>query len=270
MPAHLEYHRAMRYWTPVLAFFVVLLFTLSAAAQANGVPPSVTSFGFGGHPGFNGVPPSVTSYGFGGQPGFHGVPPSVTSIGPKGVGPVHAHPPIAGEPHHHHRDYVYPTYVPYYVPYYPMDAYDGSVADQPPADAPDDPAQYQGGPTIFDRRGAGVPAANDYQAARPKIAVPKPPAADVTDEDQTLATRAPDPASLAAPSIAVQPKTILIFKDGHKQEIGNYAIVGANLFDLAPGHRMKIALSDLDLAATQKANDDEGNDFQLPQDPGGN
>ncbi len=33
---------------------------------------------------------------------------------------------------------------------------------------------------------------------------------------------------------------------------------------------MKIALSDLDLAATQKANDDEGNDFQLPQDPGGN
>jgi hypothetical protein len=270
MPAHLEYHRAMRYWTPVLAFFVVLLFTLFAAAQANGVPPSVTSFGFGGHPGFNGVPPSVTSYGFGGQPGFHGVAPSVTSIGPKGVGPVHAHPPIAGEPHHHHRDYVYPTYVPYYVPYYPMDAYDGSVADQPAADAPEDPAQYQGGPTIFDRRGAGVPAANDYQAARPKIAVPKPPAADVTDEDQTLATRAPDPAPPAAPSIAVQPKTILIFKDGHKQEIGNYAIVGANLFDLAPGHRMKIALSDLDLAATQKANDDEGNDFQLPQDPGGN
>jgi|SRR5579864_3842986 hypothetical protein len=252
MPDHLEYHRAMRYWTPVLAFFVVLLFTLSAAAQANGVPPSVTSFGFGG------------------QPGFHGVPPSVTSIGPNGLSPVHGpHPPFTGQPHHHHRDYVYPTYVPYYIPYYPMDAYDGPVSD-PAADAPEDPAQYQGGPTIFDRRGPGVPASNDYQAAKPKIAVPKPPAADTTDEDQTLATRAPAPAPPSEPSISVQPKTILIFKDGHKQEIGNYAIVGANLFDLTPGHRMKIALSDLDLAATQKANDDEGNDFQLPQDPGGN
>lgn len=275
MPAHLEYDRAMRYWTPVLAFSVVLLFALSAAAQANGVPPSVTSFGFGGHPGPNGVPPSVTSFGFGGRPGFHGVAPSVTSVQPNGAGHAHGpHPPIAGEPHHHHRDYIYPYYVPYYIPYYPADAYDGPVTDQSAADAPDDPAQYQGGPTIFDRRGPGVSARNDYQAAKQKPAVPRPPAADVadgvTDEDQTLASRAPVPAAPSEPSIAVQPKTVLIFKDGHKQEIGNYAIVGANLFDLTPGHRLKIALSDLDLAATQKANDDEGNDFQLPQNPGGN
>ena len=46
-----------------------------------GVPASVTSFGFGGHPGVHGVPASVTSIGFGGHPGFHGVPASVTSLG---------------------------------------------------------------------------------------------------------------------------------------------------------------------------------------------
>jgi hypothetical protein len=253
MFARLEYHRAMRYWTLVLAFCFVVLVTLSASAQANGVPPSVTSFGFGGHPGFNGVPPSVTS------------------IGPRGLGPAHGpRPPLAVQtPHHHHRDYIYPYYVPYYIPYYPADNYDGS-ADQALTDAPEDPEQYQGGPTIFDRRGAGVPAPNDYQAAKPKIAVPKPPAPVPADDDQTLATKVPEPVSPAAPAIAVQPATILIFKDGHRQEVGNYAIVGPNLFDLTPGHRMKIALSDLDLAATQKANDDEGNDFQLPQNPEGN
>jgi hypothetical protein len=46
--------------------------------------------------------------------------------------------------------------------------------------------------------------------------------------------------------------------------------VGTNLFDLTPGHRQKIALSDLDLPATQKANDDQGNDFKLPGLPDGN
>jgi hypothetical protein len=62
---------------------------------------------------------------------------------------------------------------------------------------------------------------------------------------------------------------VLIFKDGHKQQISNYAIVGANLFDLSNGRRQKIALSDLDVAATQKANEDQGVDFKLPGIPTG-
>src|ERR1700741_2076566 len=61
MPLYLEYHPRMRYWMPVLAVLLISFFALAASAQANGVPPSVTSFGFGGHPGFNGVLPSVTS-----------------------------------------------------------------------------------------------------------------------------------------------------------------------------------------------------------------
>ena len=63
MPLHLEYHPRMRYWMPVLAVLLISFFTLFASAQVNGVPPSVTSFGFGGHPGFNGPPASVTSLG---------------------------------------------------------------------------------------------------------------------------------------------------------------------------------------------------------------
>jgi hypothetical protein len=55
-----------------------------------------------------------------------------------------------------------------------------------------------------------------------------------------------------------------VFKDGHLQEVQNYAIVGDMLYDVSAGHHSKIALADLDLNATTKENDDRGIDFQLP------
>jgi hypothetical protein len=58
--------------------------------------------------------------------------------------------------------------------------------------------------------------------------------------------------------------TVLVFKDGHKLEVENYAIVGLSIFDLTQGHRHKIALADLDIPATLKANDERGVTFQLP------
>ena len=58
---------------------------------------------------------------------------------------------------------------------------------------------------------------------------------------------------------------VLILRDGTRVELGNYAIVGQNIFDLgsAPHHK-KIPLAGVDLAATQKANDALGLDFKLP------
>lgn len=256
MRAHLEYHRPMRYGMPVLALLLAAFFALSVQAQVNGAPPSVTSFGFGGHPGFNGPPPSVTSLGPQGVTRTHG-----------GIHQAPHQPGFRPEPGPHHRQQQVYAY-PYYVPYYPMvDAYNGPVADQALADPPDDPDDDQGGPTIFDRRGPGTRAANDYPGESRKAALPKPPApapAQQEDLGATIATKVPDPPE------ANQPSTILIFKDGHKQEIGNYAIVGSNLYDLTPGRRLKVALADLDLAATQKANDDQGIDFKLPELPNGN
>jgi len=151
--------------------------------------------------------------------------------------PAHANPPHSGTTHHraHPDDYapgfVYAVPVPYAV--------DPDVADQ------DDPnsgydSNDQGGPTVFDRRGSG---------ARSYV----PPVEDLS------ASRAADP----DPETAQQP-TLLVFKDGHTLQVGNYAIVGATLFDLTPGHARKVALADLDLDATQKQNDARGNVFQLP------
>ena len=66
-----------------------------------------------------------------------------------------------------------------------------------------------------------------------------------------------------AEAAAIIPPTVLVFRDQHKQEVQNYAIVGQTLWAFAPQHQ-KIPLSDLDVAATTKANDDRGVTFRVP------
>jgi hypothetical protein len=66
--------------------------------------------------------------------------------------------------------------------------------------------------------------------------------------------------------VVSQPSTVLVFRDGHEVELQNYAIVGDTLFDLADNRSHKIQLADLDLAATRKANDARGVDFQVPSE----
>ena len=65
-------------------------------------------------------------------------------------------------------------------------------------------------------------------------------------------------------SAAVLPATVLVFRDQHKREVDNYAIVGQTLWAFAPQRTEKIPLADLDLAATTKANDDRGSTFRVP------
>ena len=74
----------------------------------------------------------------------------------------------------------------------------------------------------------------------------------------------PAPAPEREASTEVLPATVLVFRDQHKQEVQNYAIVGQTLWNFAPQHTQKIPLADLDLPATTKANDDRGVDFRLP------
>jgi len=60
------------------------------------------------------------------------------------------------------------------------------------------------------------------------------------------------------------PATVLVFRDEHKQEVHNYAIVGQTLFSFNPQHTQKIPLSALDIPATTKENDERGVDFHVP------
>ncbi len=65
----------------------------------------------------------------------------------------------------------------------------------------------------------------------------------------------------AAPII---PPTVLVFRDQHREEIRNYAIVGQTLWNFAAQRTVKIPLATLDLPATVQANDDRGVTFRVP------
>jgi hypothetical protein len=66
-----------------------------------------------------------------------------------------------------------------------------------------------------------------------------------------------------APAREVVP-TVLIFRDGHRQEVRNYAIMGKVLYDLEDSR--KIQLAELDIPATVKENDERGVRFAMPRE----
>ena len=68
------------------------------------------------------------------------------------------------------------------------------------------------------------------------------------------------------------PPTVLIFRDGHREEVPEYAIVGSNIYARGDywqsGHWTKtIQLSALNISATVSANRDNGVEFRLPSAP---
>ena len=71
-------------------------------------------------------------------------------------------------------------------------------------------------------------------------------------------------AAAAQPQAAPDPAIILVFKDGHRAEVYNYAIMGSTFYDLSGGRSHKIPLADLDLEATTRVNDENGVTFHLP------
>jgi hypothetical protein len=60
-------------------------------------------------------------------------------------------------------------------------------------------------------------------------------------------------------------ETELVFRDKHTEKIQNYAIVGQTLWVLSELRSRKVPLADLDIAATQQANEARGIDFELPR-----
>lgn len=100
------------------------------------------------------------------------------------------------------------------------------------------------GPTIFEHNGQVSGAVADTMYAAPRMQDRREPVATSSHESSTEAA-------------------VLVFRDGHQQEIGNYAIAGDELIVL--GERtQKIQLNELDLQATQKANAERGLDFKMP------
>jgi hypothetical protein len=259
---------------PLLSLLFSIAISLPVFSQVNGVPASVTSFGFGGST--NPTP---------------GVRASVTSLGPNGLAPARAafgnccgnffwptssnlsfFPGAFPEPRRRRRnqddrgdrtknayrnnsrynDYYYGVglaqqyYIPYPVPY-AQDYVQGQDQDQDDDYADDDR------PGVDYLETAGVRK-------------PDPPGKRKVNRSSAAKDPAPEPTAPVETEepVTEQPSTVLVFKDGHHSDVVNYAIVGDTLFDFADGRAKKIQLADLDLPATRKANDDRGVDFQIP------
>ena len=58
--------------------------------------------------------------------------------------------------------------------------------------------------------------------------------------------------------------TVLVFQDKHIQEVENYAIVGQTLWVFSEQRAKKVALSELDIPATTKLNEERGIEFRVP------
>jgi len=58
--------------------------------------------------------------------------------------------------------------------------------------------------------------------------------------------------------------TILVFRDAHRNEVRNYAIVGHTLWVFTEQRAQKIPISDLDVEATRKVNADRGVEVRFP------
>jgi hypothetical protein len=224
-------------------FLLALCVPYALAQTTHGIPASVTSLS--------------SSHAFNHPPG---IPASVTSITPTRMGMFPSTRVVHHNGDHHHRP-VFATYYPFYPYYYSPDTYDQSQPQSQPA-AADEPAAPA--PTIFENRSGGY-----HPAATPVDAT----GLYQRDRDQSAAgTNSANASNNAATdkngeieAEADQPATVLIFRDGHQMEVGNYVISGETLYNLSTAYRaFKIQIADLDIPATVKANEERGIEFKLP------
>jgi len=221
---------------------------------APGVPPSVASFSAFHPPASTGFtafhPPPSTSF-----TAFHppGLPSREVSLG-AGFGGWHGRP--------HRRGFVTPAYYPTYYPVY------AAPEPQPePTPQPDIPSGNGFERELWTRAAERSDRALDRRDAYLAQEDPRYGEHYLDSREQRRKARPSESPEAATPPEPAAPETqlVLVLRDGAQLELGNYAIVGATIYDLSGvARRKKIPLADLDLAATEKANDARGFDFRLP------
>jgi hypothetical protein len=213
--------------------------------------------GFGGHT--LGPPASVTSPGFG-QPfggpfrggfGGHALGPAPSVTSPGFGQPFGRHLGFRGffNPgfrHHPFRHSFIPFFslgVPVAVPFF--DYADVDYA-QPPVMQPGQPQPI----IIVVPSGSGADTASEAQPE------PAPAASQPDRSAQAAAAGSPETVRKPLP-------TTVVLRDGRRLELTDYAL-GDTLYDMRDGRTKKISLAEVDLPATEKANEDNGVEFVVP------
>ncbi len=240
----------------------------------------LASLSFGQHQGAKPVPPTQGNFGppasvLSPAPGrSFGPRPSITSLGPTGYTFA---PCVLGDCRHLHsrglgfQGFVaaYPIVIPIFavpdVPVGPLDESGNPVYAEPSQN--EIVGTQGGGASIMYSGQRHVTMAHPVgtqQEAQSRQSRTRPEYAEEDDAPEATAPPPkPEPAAAPAPA-APQNPTVLVFKDGHKLSVTNYAIQGGTLFNFSGEGPRRIAVSDLNLDATVKANDENGVQFRLP------
>ncbi len=169
----------------------------------------------------------------------------------------------------HYRRY-FRTYNPYFYgyPYYPYTVYPytlypyygiGLQSDiiysdgAPPTYANSAPAYMADHDTglqneVYQLR-AEVDQLRHEQAERQQYALNTP-----SDTPRPIPSTRPRPETQA-------PRTVLVFRDGRREEVRNYAVAGQTLWVFSEERARKVPVADLDLQATRTANEERGVEF---------
>jgi|GEM_PF-982795 len=265
---------------------------IASGALALALPVHAQTFSYG-------PPASATSMGPNGQP--NGQPASVSSPRPPVAGVHSTARPVFrsrgplrrfGKPRDVNRNIF--VAVPLFYPIYYGE---GNVADPyvpastDPGGNPSDPAASDSSRTndrVSNDRGSNDRASEEelrqayLQGAREALAQERDANrsgrhAANADDKAVASARASDDVPRRkkveeAPEHSAQeparddnaPTAVFIFKDGHKLETKNFAIMGSTLYDLSGNGVRKVQLTDLNKEATLKENDDRGIQLKLP------
>jgi hypothetical protein len=174
---------------------------------------------------------------------------------------------------HHRHIYAYPYGYAAYWPYYHPDSdYDDGGADEPaalsPSPAPAKPAESQkpSESMVVELRGDHLVRLTSTGPVEISGRSSLPEALGSKANSVAL------PAFYSAPAPALLPDAVLVFRDGHREEVPKYTIVGrtiylkANYWSTGSWTR-KIPIADLDIAATLQVNNERGTKFALPSRP---
>lgn len=171
----------------------------------------------------------------------------------------------------HRHGFGYPVYSPYSVLYYSAPyyrTYNGSYVNR--RDRYREPVRYNGHDDVeYDNSRYGE---HYFDSREDRHRERRGPDGDDAPEESTEeAGPAAQPSATARSRGAEEPSAVLVLRDGRRLEMANYAITDQAVYHLAPGVRARrIRLTEIDLPATRRLNQELGLDFRLPWEKQGN
>lgn len=173
-----------------------------------------------------------------------------------------------------HRNFPGSFYDPYFYSDYDDYGYDyePQIVEAPPPQiveqaAPPAPVAPAPDSVVIELQGDHWVRVTNYGQSQTDGQSGRPPSVRAATSEILAA-----PKTEATQPVHELPAAVLIFRDGHREEIGKYVVVGATLFTGADywssgSWTRKVQLSALDVPATLKLNQDRDTKFTLPSGP---